>query len=58
MNTTNLMIGTGFAIGPVVSGALIQSNGGAFMGMLLFGVGGVLASLVCILAAQRKVVHS
>lgn len=58
MNTTNLMIGAGFAIGPVVSGALIQSAGGAFTGMLMLGVVGVLTSLVCILTAQRKVVHA
>ncbi len=34
MNTTNLMIGSGFSIGPIVSGALIQSGAGSFTGML------------------------
>jgi predicted MFS family arabinose efflux permease len=53
MNTTNLMIGTGFAIGPIVSGNLIQASG-SFGGMLTLAVVGVLASLACIMGAQRK----
>jgi predicted MFS family arabinose efflux permease len=54
MNTTNLMIGGGFSIGPIVSGALIQSGGGTFTGMLTFALVGVLASLAFVLIAQRK----
>ncbi|WP_079595911.1 MFS transporter [Arthrobacter sp. P2b] len=54
MNTTNLMIGTGFSIGPIVSGALIQSGGGSFTGMLIFALTGVLASCAFVLVAQRR----
>lgn len=54
MNTTNLMIGTGFSIGPIVSGALIQSGGGSFTGMLIFALVGVLASCAFVLVAQRR----
>ena len=54
MNTTNLMIGTGFSIGPIVSGALIQSGGGSFTGMLTFALVGVLASCAFVLVAQRR----
>jgi predicted MFS family arabinose efflux permease len=54
MNTTNLMIGTGFSIGPIVSGALIQSGGGSFTGMLIFALTGVLASCALVLVAQRR----
>ncbi|ABK02421.1 major facilitator superfamily MFS_1 [Arthrobacter sp. FB24] len=54
MNTTNLMIGTGFSIGPIVSGALIQSGGGSFTGMLVFALAGVLASCALVLMAQRR----
>lgn len=54
MNTTNLMIGGGFSIGPIVSGALIQSGGGSFTGMLTFALIGVLASLAFVLIAQGK----
>jgi MFS family permease len=53
MNTTNLMIGSGFAIGPIVSGALIESGGG-FRGMLAMALIGVLASLICVMAVQRS----
>lgn len=56
MNTTNLMIGTGFAIGPVVSGNLIESSGG-FTGMLVMGLVGVLASMVCAQLIQRRSSH-
>lgn len=54
MNTTNLMIGAGFSIGPIVSGALIQSSGGSFTGMLVFALAGVLASCALVLIAQRR----
>jgi predicted MFS family arabinose efflux permease len=54
MNTTNLMIGTGFAIGPALSGVLIESSGG-FGSMLAVGVVCALVSLGCAMAIQRKV---
>ncbi|MET3934836.1 hypothetical protein [Arthrobacter sp. OAP107] len=54
MNTTNLMIGTGFSIGPIVSGALIQSGGGSFTGMLIFALTGVLGSSALVLMANRR----
>jgi predicted MFS family arabinose efflux permease len=53
MNTTNLMIGSGFAIGPIISGALIESSGG-FGGMLMVALVGVLGSLICVMAVQRS----
>lgn len=52
MNTTNLMIGTGFAIGPVLGGLLIESSGGGFGAMLTVSLVGVVASGVCVLAAR------
>jgi predicted MFS family arabinose efflux permease len=52
MNTTNLMIGTGFAIGPIVSGALVQSTG--FDAMLTFSLIAILASLVCVMVMQKR----
>ncbi|MFI7495551.1 MFS transporter [Kocuria sp. M4R2S49] len=52
MNTTNLMIGTGFAIGPIVSGTLVQAGG--FSGMLAFSLAAVVASLLCVLVVQRR----
>ncbi|WGW11849.1 MFS transporter [Saxibacter everestensis] len=54
MNTTNLMIGTGFAIGPAVSGVLIERMGGSFAGMLTLGVGGIAFSAICVLAIQKR----
>ncbi|WOH20553.1 MFS transporter [Paenarthrobacter sp. GOM3] len=54
MNTTNLMIGAGFSIGPIVSGALIQSGAGSFTSMLTFAFAGVLASCLCVMIAQRR----
>ncbi len=52
MNTTNLMIGTGFAIGPLLGGVLIQQAGGGFGTMLTMSLIGVLASMGLILAAR------
>ena len=54
MNTTNLMIGSGFSIGPIVSGALIQSGAGSFTGMLTFALTGVLASGAFVMVAQQR----
>ncbi|MCY1157463.1 MAG: major facilitator superfamily 1 [Citricoccus sp.] len=55
MNTTNLMIGAGFALGPVISGVLIESGG--FTGMITFSLVAVLASLLCVLVVQRRTRH-
>jgi predicted MFS family arabinose efflux permease len=52
MNTTNLMIGTGFALGPVISGALIEPAG--FTGMITFSLMTIVASLLCVLMLQRS----
>lgn len=54
MNTTNLMIGGGFAIGPILSGTLIQSSGGSFTGMLALSLAGVLASFACVLVVAKR----
>lgn len=51
MNTTNLMIGTGFAIGPIVSGAIIEAVG--TNAMILFSFSAILLSTGCVLYAQR-----
>jgi predicted MFS family arabinose efflux permease len=53
MNTTNLMIGTGFAIGPALSGVLIEASGG-FGSMLAVALACTLASLGCAMALQPK----
>lgn len=52
MNTTSLMIGTGFAIGPIVSGTLVEAGG--FGWMLAFSLAAVMASLLCVLVIQRR----
>lgn len=52
MNTTNLMIGAGFALGPVISGVLIENGG--FTGMITFSLVAILASLLCVLVVQRR----
>lgn len=54
MNTTNLMIGTGFAIGPVLSGVLIERAGGGFSTMLLASTVGVLLSMALALVVHRR----
>ncbi|KAA9394918.1 MFS transporter [Kocuria coralli] len=46
MNTTNLMIGGGFAIGPIISGWLVQTSGG-YSSMIWFAVVCLIASLGC-----------
>lgn len=51
MNTTNLMIGTGFAIGPVLGGVLIEGTGG-FGAMLTVSFLGVVASGAAVLSAR------
>ncbi|OFV78626.1 MFS transporter [Rhodococcus erythropolis] len=56
MNTVNLMIGGGFALGPVIAGTVIDSFG--FGGMLIFSALCLAASFVFIAAAtsgQRNV---
>lgn len=54
MNTTNLMIGSGFAIGPLLSGLLIESAGGGFTTMLALSLAGVLVSMAFILTAHTR----
>ncbi|MGF9662382.1 MFS transporter [Arthrobacter crystallopoietes] len=53
MSTVNLVIGTGFAIGPLLGGALIQSTGD-FTGLLAVALAGLLASMAAVTATQRK----
>jgi predicted MFS family arabinose efflux permease len=53
MNTTNLMIGGGFAIGPILSGVLIESSGG-FGAMLAVAIAGVVLSLAGAMAIQGR----
>ncbi|MGT2462068.1 MFS transporter [Sinomonas atrocyanea] len=53
MNTTNLMIGGGFAIGPILSGTLIEASGG-FGPMLAVAITGVVLSLVGAMAIQGR----
>ncbi|ABM10759.1 MFS transporter [Paenarthrobacter aurescens] len=55
MSVVNLMIGTGFAIGPLLSGALIESTGD-FTAMLSVALGGLLISMAAITLIQRKAV--
>ncbi len=51
MNSTNLMIGAGFSIGPILSGYLIEASGlGAMVAFSLFAI---TASLLCVLVIQR-----
>jgi predicted MFS family arabinose efflux permease len=52
MNTTNLMIGSGIVIGPLLGGILIDGSGGAFGPMLTVSFVGVLASLTLVLASR------
>jgi predicted MFS family arabinose efflux permease len=51
MNTVNLMIGGGFALGPVIAGVFIDSTG--FTGMLVFSAACLIASFLFIAAATR-----
>lgn len=54
MNTTNLMIGTGFAIGPLAGGVLIDATGGGFTGMLTLSLVGVVLSMALILISHPR----
>jgi MFS family permease len=54
MNTTNLMIGSGFATGPIVGGLLIDAAGGAFGAMLAVSLAAVLASMTLLLGAYPR----
>ncbi|MGX5714652.1 MFS transporter [Arthrobacter sp. MAHUQ-56] len=53
MSVVNLMIGTGFAIGPLLSGALIETTG-SFTVMLAVALTGLLASMGAITYIQRR----
>lgn len=52
MNTTNLMIGSGLVVGPLMAGILIDGSGGAFGPMLTVSLVGVLVSLTLVFAAR------
>lgn len=52
MNTTNLMIGTGFVLGPMIGGTLIERAG--MTSMLVFSLVMVAASLLCVLVVQHR----
>ena len=53
MNTTNLMIGTGFAVGPLLGGILIEATGG-FTAMLAVACVGALVSMLFAASIQRR----
>ena len=53
MNTTNLMIGTGFAVGPLLGGILIEATGG-FTAMLTVACVGALVSMLFAASIQRR----
>lgn len=53
MNTTNLMIGTGFAVGPLLGGILIEATGG-FTAMLIVACVGALISMLLAASIQRR----
>lgn len=53
MIAVNLVIGTGFAIGPVLGGTLIESSAG-FNGLLAVALVGLLLSMAAVTAIQRK----
>ncbi|MGE0214262.1 MFS transporter [Mycolicibacterium sp.] len=52
MSTANVMIGIGFAVGPVLSGALIDRTGG-YSAMLLVGAGAMAVSMLCVAIGLR-----
>lgn len=54
MNTTNLVIGGGLAIGPALAGRLLEASGGDFHGVLLGAAACTTLSLVLILAINRR----
>lgn len=53
MNTTNLMIGTGFAVGPLLGGILIEATGG-FTALLIVACVGALMSMLFASSIQRR----
>lgn len=53
MNSTNLMIGSGFALGPVLGGVLIESSGG-FDALLWTACAGVVISMIFAVSIQRR----
>ncbi|GAB3187148.1 MFS transporter [Nesterenkonia suensis] len=53
MNTTNLMIGSGLALGPLISGFLIESTGG-FGAMLLVSAAGVFVSGLLVMVVHPR----
>lgn len=56
MNSTNLMIGTGLALGPVLGGMFIEAASG--FGVLLVACSvGVLLSMTCVVLVQGRNQH-
>ncbi|MGL3806039.1 MFS transporter [Paeniglutamicibacter sp. R2-26] len=53
MIAVNLVIGTGFAIGPMLGGALVQSTGG-FNALVAVALVGLLLSMAAVAAIQRR----
>lgn len=53
MNSTNLMIGSGFALGPALGGVLIESSGG-FDALLWTACAGVVISMIFAVSIQRR----
>jgi hypothetical protein len=52
MNTTNLMIGSGFVIGPLLGGLLTDAAGGGFTVLLTVSALGMGLSLLLVLLAR------
>ncbi|MNT43889.1 hypothetical protein D3C72_1803840 [compost metagenome] len=54
MNTTNLVIGGGLAVGPAIAGRLLEASGGDFQPLLLGAAASAALSLGLILAINRR----
>ncbi|MCP3426956.1 MFS transporter [Rothia sp. AR01] len=52
MNTANLMIGGGFALGPIVAGVLMQASGG-FTSMIVVSAVSLVVALLCAMLLTR-----
>lgn len=52
MNTANLMIGGGFALGPIVAGVLVQASGG-FTSMIVVSAASLVVALLCAMLLTR-----
>lgn len=54
MNSTNLMIGTGLSVAPLLAGAIIQGSGGDFTAMLLVSFAVLLVSIAASVVVIRS----